>query len=54
MTSKALGRIRAAGGPRCCKRASYLSILFAVDFVLSAVVFISSGMSVVAVNNSNS
>ena len=33
MTSKALGEIGAVGGPRCCKRNSYLSVLAAVDFV---------------------
>lgn len=33
MTSKALGEIGAVGGPRCCKRDSYLSILAAIDFV---------------------
>ena len=33
MTSEALARISAVGGPRCCKRDSYLSILEAVDFV---------------------
>ena len=33
MTSKSLGAIGAIGGPRCCKRDSYLSILSAVDFV---------------------
>lgn len=33
MTAKALGEIGAVGGPRCCKRDSYLSILAAVDFV---------------------
>ncbi len=33
MVSKALGEIGAVGGPRCCKRDSYLSILAAVDFV---------------------
>ncbi len=33
MTSKALERIGAVGGPRCCKRDSYLSILAACDFV---------------------
>ena len=33
MTSKALGRIGEIGGPRCCKRDSFLSILAAVDFV---------------------
>jgi hypothetical protein len=33
MTSKALGAIGEIGGPRCCKRDSYLSILAAVDFV---------------------
>ena len=32
MTSKALGRIGEIGGPRCCKRNSYLSVLAAVDF----------------------
>ena len=33
MTSKALGEIGKIGGPRCCKRDSYLAILSAVDFV---------------------
>ncbi len=33
MTAKALGEIGAVGGPRCCKRDSYLSVLAAVDFV---------------------
>ena len=33
MTAAALGAIGATGGPRCCKRDSYLSILQAVDFV---------------------
>ena len=33
MTAKALGRIGEIGGPRCCKRDSFLSILAAVDFV---------------------
>ncbi len=33
MTSKALGKIGEIGGPRCCKRDSFLSILAAVDFV---------------------
>ena len=33
MTSEALGRIGEVGGPRCCKRDSYLSILSAIDFV---------------------
>lgn len=33
MTSKALEQIGAVGGPRCCKRDSYLSILSACDFV---------------------
>ena len=32
MTSRALGAIGEIGGPRCCKRDSYLSILAAVDF----------------------
>lgn len=32
MTSKALGEIGAIGGPRCCKRDSFLSVLAAVDF----------------------
>lgn len=32
MTSKALAQIGALGGPRCCKRDSYLSILAAIDF----------------------
>lgn len=33
MTASALGAIGEIGGPRCCKRDSYLSILKAVDFV---------------------
>ena len=33
MTSKALGKIGEIGGPRCCKRDSFLSILTAIDFV---------------------
>ncbi len=33
MTALALDRIGKAGGPRCCKRDSFLSILAAVDFV---------------------
>ncbi len=32
MTSKSLGKIGEVGGPRCCKRNSYLAILSAVDF----------------------
>ena len=33
MTSKSLNAIGEIGGPRCCKRDSYLSILTATDFV---------------------
>ncbi len=33
MTAKSLGAIGEIGGPRCCKRDSYLSVLSAVDFV---------------------
>lgn len=33
MTARALGRIGTIGGPRCCKRDSFLSILEAVAFV---------------------
>ncbi len=33
MTSKALEQIGIIGGPRCCKRDSFLAILAAVDFV---------------------
>lgn len=33
MTSRSLARIGEIGGPRCCKRDSFLSILCAVDFV---------------------
>lgn len=33
MTAKSLGAIGEVGGPRCCKRDSYLSILSAIDFV---------------------
>lgn len=32
MTSKALGKIGGIGGPRCCKRDSYLAITAAVEF----------------------
>ena len=32
MTSSALGAIGEVGGPRCCKRDSYLAIVKAVDF----------------------
>lgn len=32
MTAAALGKIGEIGGPRCCKRDSYLSILAAIDF----------------------
>ncbi len=33
MTSESLGKIGEIGGPRCCKRDSFLSILTAIDFV---------------------
>lgn len=33
MTSRALEQIGKVGGPRCCKRDSFLSILAAIDFV---------------------
>ena len=33
MTSKSLEAIGKIGGPRCCKRDSYLSIIAAIDFV---------------------
>lgn len=33
MTSKSLKQIGENGGPRCCKRDSYLSILSAIDFI---------------------
>ncbi len=33
MTSKSLEAIGNVGGPRCCKRDSYLSIISAIDFV---------------------
>ena len=33
MTARALDRIGKTGGPRCCKRNSFLSILAAIDFV---------------------
>lgn len=33
MTAKALDSIGSIGGPRCCKRDSYLSILAAIDYV---------------------
>lgn len=33
MTAKALEQIGTVGGPRCCKRDSFLSILAAIDFV---------------------
>ena len=33
MTARALEKIGTVGGPRCCKRNSYISVLEAVDFV---------------------
>jgi len=33
MTSKSLEAIGMIGGPRCCKRDAYLSVLSAIDFV---------------------
>ena len=33
MTARALGAIGAVGGPRCCKRDAYLSLLQAIDLV---------------------
>ena len=33
MTSIALGKIGEIGGPRCCKRDSFLSVLAAIDFI---------------------
>ena len=33
MTAKSLEGIAEIGGPRCCKRDSFLSILAAIDFV---------------------
>ncbi len=33
MTARSLGRIGEIGGPRCCKRDSFLSVLAAIDFV---------------------
>lgn len=33
MTATALAQVAEQGGPRCCKRDSYLSILAAIDFV---------------------
>ena len=33
MTARSLEAIGKVGGPRCCKRDSYLSILAAIDFV---------------------
>ena len=33
MTAKALESIGRVGGPRCCKRDSYLAILAAIDFI---------------------
>ena len=32
MTSRALGKIGEIGGPRCCKRDSYLALMEAVNF----------------------
>ena len=34
MTAASLARIGEIGGPRCCKRDSFLSILTAIDFVI--------------------
>ena len=33
MTARSLGKIGEIGGPRCCKRDSFLAILSAVDYV---------------------
>ena len=33
MTSKALEAIGSIGGPRCCKRDSYMAIISAIDYV---------------------
>ncbi len=33
MTSKALDAIGSIGGPRCCKRDSYIAIISAIDYV---------------------
>jgi hypothetical protein len=33
MTASTLGAIGEVGGPRCCKRDSYLAIIKAVEFV---------------------
>ena len=33
MTSKALEAISRTGGPRCCKRDSYMAIISAIDYV---------------------
>ena len=33
MTSKALDAIGSIGGPRCCKRDSYMAIISAIDYV---------------------
>ena len=33
MTSKALETISRTGGPRCCKRDSYMAIISAIDYV---------------------
>lgn len=33
MTSKALDAIGSIGGPRCCKRDSYMTIISAIDYV---------------------
>jgi hypothetical protein len=33
MTSQSLEKIGRVGGPRCCKRNSFLSILTAIEFV---------------------
>lgn len=33
LVSKALGKIADVGGPRCCKRNAFLSLLTAIDFV---------------------
>ena len=32
MTARSLAAVAAVGGPRCCKRDSYLSVLSAIDF----------------------
>lgn len=53
MTSRALEAIGKIGGPRCCKRDSYLAILSAIDFVKEHFGIEMEGREIVCIHSSN-